>query len=237
MNYQTYKITPQFNIKVLLEPRGFLLSDVQKTEIETIWVQEQKNRPKPMYNGKILNFVKFENQEMVGEFIDYKFYLAKLRNPNFLEELKITPICVSGITVAGNKILLGKRTDQVTQYKNFYELVPSGGIDPLALAKEQIEIKRQFEQELWQETGISVTEIKKIEPFMILFDPVNNLYEICGEIQVNYAVLKEILHLSDEYQSFLWMTKNEFRDFFEKHPNEFVPLSLFLLKERRFIRH
>ncbi|MCE5318714.1 MAG: hypothetical protein LLG04_15305 [Parachlamydia sp.] len=48
---------------------------------------------------------------------------------------------------------------------------PPGGIDPHALQGGQIDLKEQFQRELWEETGISVTEVKGIQPFLLVHDP------------------------------------------------------------------
>ena len=80
-DYQTYKITPHFHLEVAEAPRGFSLSDYDKTRIEMLWQEETVASPAKLFNGVILNFVSFEGDKLVGEFVDYKFYLAQLRDP------------------------------------------------------------------------------------------------------------------------------------------------------------
>jgi hypothetical protein len=230
-DYQTIKISPNLALSVI-PPRGFVLSDHQKIEIETLWRREQEVRLTNLFNGQLFNLIEINGDKLIGEFVEYKYYLAQLRNPGFVEILHILPICMSGITLAGNKILIGQRSTNVTQYPGYYETVPSGGIDSSSTVDGTIDLKRQFEKELWEETRISVTEIKKIELFSLIFDPENNLYELCGEIQVNYSSLRESLEPSEEYSKFLWLTKQELKYHIESYSSQYVPFSLHLLKTR-----
>lgn len=230
MNYQTIKISPKISLKSI-PPRGFLLSDYQKTEIDTIWRQEQGVRSTKLFNGRMFNLIELKDEEIVGEFIEYKYYLAQLRNPSYVEVLRILPVCISGITMAGDKVLIGQRSDKVMQYPEYYETVPSGGIDDSTQTHESINLTRQFEKELWEETKISVTEIKKIELFSLIFDPDNNLYELCAQIQVNYSCLKEPIESNEEYTKFQWLNKHELKSLIQIS-NNFVPLSLSLLKSK-----
>lgn len=232
-NYQTFAITPNFIIEVLPVSRGFTLSDHEKNIVENIWNFEHRQFSH-LYNGQILNVVKWDNDKLLGEFIKYKYYIAQLRDPNLQQILDIQTVSISGMTLTGEKILIGQRSDQVTAYKNYYELVPSGGIDPNASHGNQIDLKRQFEIELWEETGISVTEIKGIKPIALVYDTKNKSYEICAEINVNYTILKENLNPSEEYQKLQWFTKRELADFIQKKEKEFVPFSLFLLNKYLF---
>ena len=77
-DYQTIKIEPSFCVKVLPESRGFELSDVEKEEIASIWNDQLRDRGHHLVNGQLLNVVSAEGQQWVGEFVDYKFYLAQL---------------------------------------------------------------------------------------------------------------------------------------------------------------
>ncbi|MCE5318710.1 MAG: NUDIX domain-containing protein [Parachlamydia sp.] len=230
MDYQTFKLTPQFRIEVAESPRGFTLSDYEKARVEMLWLEEVAAHPSTTFNGQILNFLSLEGERLLGEFVDYKFYLAQLRDPQLQPSLQITPVTISGLTFSGNKVLFGRRSQEVTQYRGLYEAVPSGGIDPHALQGGQIDLKEQFQRELWEETGISVTEVKGIQPFLLVYDPSTHMYEICAVIEVNYPVVSEERKPTAEYQEFIWVSKSEMKSFTAKHSAEFVPFSLYLLK-------
>lgn len=230
MDYQTFKLTPQFRIEVTESSRGFTLSDYEKARVEMLWLEEVAARPSTTFNGQILNFISLEGERLLGEFVDYKFYFAQLRDLQLKASLKLAPVSVSGLTISGNKVLFGRRSQEVMQYRGQFEAVPSGGIDPNALSGQHIDLKEQFQRELWEETGISVTEVKSIHPFLLVHDPSTGMYEICAVIEVNYPVVYEERKPTAEYQEFIWVPKSEIKSFTAKHSAEFVPFSLFLLK-------
>src|ERR1700722_921126 len=108
MDYQTFKLTPQFRLEVAESPRGFTLSDYDKARVEMLWQEELMARPSDLYNGQLLNFVSLDGMRLLGEFVEYKFYLAQLRDPELQPFLQIAPICISGLTFSGNKVLIGR---------------------------------------------------------------------------------------------------------------------------------
>jgi hypothetical protein len=234
MDYQTFKVSHNFCIDVI-PTRGFTLSDHQKDEIETIWRQEQSQSSSPLFNGQLLNLIQLEENKIVGEFIEYKYYLAQLRHPSFKELLCIRPVCISAITCVGDKVLMGERSSNVTQYQNYFEVVPSGGIDEKCLVNETIDLPRQFEKELWEETRISMTEIKKNEIFSLIYDFKEDSYELCAEIHLNYSILKEPISPTEEYQQFQWYLKKELKSFVNSNQTKIVPFSLHILKLRGFL--
>lgn len=231
MDYQTFKLTPQFHLEVAKSPRGFTLSDYDKARVEMLWQEELMVRSSDLYNGQLLNFVSLDGMRLLGEFVEYKFYLAQLRDPALQPLLQIAPICISGLTFSGNKVLIGRRSKTVMQDRDHFEAVPSGGIDPHSQRGDLIDISEQFQRELWEETGISVTEIRNIQPFLLAYDPSTHLYEICASIEVNYTVVLEPRKPTAEYGEFIWVPKAEMKAFVAKHSSECVPFSLYLLQE------
>ena len=135
------------------------------------------------------------------------------------------------MTFSGDKILIGRRSRLVTQYPGHYEAVPSGGVDKNAQRGAKIDLNEQFERELWEETGISVTEIKRIRPFLLVHDRKTHTYEICAQIDVNYTVVKEERPPTEEYQELFWLPKAEMKVFIKKYGSEFVPFTLYLWNE------
>ncbi len=229
-DYQQFKLSPQFSIIVNPFSRGFELSDHDKILMENIWRSEEIQNPK-LFNGQILNLIQVRDNEVEAEFVDYKYYIAQLRNPQFQDILNLSPISISGITLAGSKILIGLRGKELTTYPEAYELVPSGGIDPRALVEGKIDLLKQFELELWEETGISVSEIKDYRLLNLIYDRKSKIYEICAELQVNYGVIKEeLITEGKEYQQLMWVPRSEISSFIRKKGDKFVPFSLFLLK-------
>ncbi len=233
-HFQVHQLSSSFTIEVLPYARGFTLSDHEKILIENIWNHELNRRPSNLYNGQILNVVSFSPDKMVAEFVDYKYFLAQLRDPNFEPVLELRTVGISGVTTVVDKVLIGRRSATVSTFPNCYELVPSGGIDPSALVGDKIDFVKQFEVELWEETGISVTEIKEIRPMVLVYDENLKMYDLCAEIIVNYSVLKEFIDPSEEYEDIEWIPKSEIGREIRRHKKDFVPLSLLLLEMMKF---
>ena len=96
-NYQTYPISPKWTIRAERYARGFTLSDYEKERIESLWSQETRLHPQT-FNGQILNVISFNESGMVGEFVDYKFYIVQRLDPNLRQILNIRSLAVSGVT-------------------------------------------------------------------------------------------------------------------------------------------
>src|SRR5262249_31068369 len=130
------------------------LSDVEQAAINTLWNEAQKQFGGRLFNGQLYSFVSLKNGVLTGNFVDYKFYIAQLRNPKFKTLFNISPVAISCICCCQNKILIGKRSAFVTEYPNCYELSPSGGIDPSAAINGKIDLIKQTLVELEEEAAI-----------------------------------------------------------------------------------
>lgn len=228
-NFQTIPWPKGAVIEVLHEARGFELSDLSKNVVDQIWFETSEDHH---FNGQILNFISFENNILIGEFVEYKFYFAQMREKGLKEQLNIRPIAISGITTTANKVLIGKRSEKVSEYKNAYELVPSGVIDPESVVDHRVNLVKQFEKELWEETGISSTEVRDIVPFAFIYDRARDSFEICAQIHLNFLAASEDLRQTEEYQQLKWILKSELETFKKRHASECVPLTLYLLQQK-----
>lgn len=228
-NFQTTLWPQGAKIEVLPEARGFELSDIYKKMVDQIWFETSSEHH---FNGQLLNYISFENNVLLGEFIEYKFYYAQLREPDLRPFLNIRPVAISGITTTANKVLIGKRSNTVSEFKNHYEVVPSGGVDASTLTSNRVDLFKQFEKELWEETAISSTDIREIAPFALIYDSARDSYEICAEIHVNFLTASDELRRTPEYEKLFWILKSDVGVFAKKHANECVPLTLYLLQQK-----
>ena len=231
-NFETVPWSQGTKIQVI-ESRGFELSDMNKKVVDQIWFE---SRDSHHFNGQILNYLSFENQILLGEFVEYKFYYAQTREPSLKELLQIRPVAISGLTTTANKLLMGQRSEKVTEYQKFYEVVPSGKIDAEGVDGEQIDLFKQFQRELWEESGLSSTDIRDIIPFAFIYDKERDSYEICAEIHVNYLAASENLRSTEEYQKLTWILKSDLENFIKRHASECVPLTLHLLQQKNLLK-
>lgn len=230
MDYQTFVISPQFSFYVR---EGDLKNAIPKElarEVDEVWEQELLLHQGTLFNGQILSLSKLDTDALIGEFVDYKYYIAHLRRSDLSKQLKICPIGVSGITVSDNKVLFAQREAAVSLYPLFYELAPSGGIDPTSVMGNKIVIEHQIISELWEETGIVNADIVGIQPHLIIQDFVLNMIDVGVRIKVKPHLCQKTLKPTREYRQFFWVGPDELNSFVKEHKNEFVPTSLILLK-------
>jgi len=125
--YKIYPLSEDFTIRVNAQLSKPKLSTEEIHRIERIWHEEEQKKT-ILFNGQLLSFVSFDNQMLIGEFVEYKHYIAQARDHTLEAKLNIISICISGITLSGEKVLVGQRASNLANYPNCYELVPSGGI-------------------------------------------------------------------------------------------------------------
>lgn len=222
-------ISCDFQIQVNYSATPLQLSEKTHFKIEEIWKQELIRTRGKVFNGEILSAAEVSPNQIKGHFVEYKHYLAQTRDPSLFNELQIQPVCVCGCTFAGNKILIGKRSDYVTAYANCFELVPAGGIDPSSVENDYANIVKQVEIELKEEAGLTAEMIEKITPKFLLFCPQTHIYEVCSYIEVDPSSKQSTADRDDEYTELFWIDKSEIKKFIEFNQGQMIPLSLQIL--------
>ncbi len=229
-HYQILPLTDDFIFELHAEPNNIALSPGLIGEIEAVWAKEQQKQPK-IFNGKILSALTLENNRLTGAFVDYKIYVAQMRRPDLYPFLKVNPVTISGITISGDYILMGQRSENVL-YPLYHELAPSGGLDPNSLINNKIDVRKQFELELHEETGIAPMQVRWIEPFALIIDPKTHTHEICAKISLDSTPLPDLHYPNQEYQNLVWVPQNHLPHFIANHhPDNFIELSLFLIQK------
>lgn len=228
MNYQTFKITSKFAVVAVDASRKMELSDDDRRLVESIWESELKRSQGHLFNGKLLSMLTWDDLHLVGEFVEYKYYIAQLRAPELKNKLQIRPVSISGMTYAADKILIGLRSETVFQHPLWYELAPSGGVDAGMVSEGRVDILKQFEIELIEETGLQPSDIQSIDPFALIYDEQSHSFEIGAAIQIQ-PVRAGISAASDEYVRFFWIAEKDLSPFIAQHRSKIIPLSLHLL--------
>lgn len=226
-------ISSRFSIEILPSPSFDALSEAKKRLIDTIWDQEQKRKGGRLFNGMILSAQEYTEKKLTGFFVPYKYFLAQACDPSLKPSLKILPVSLSGLTFAGNALVVAKRASWVTQYPEQYELAPSGGVTEPPFEKDSIDIKAQLLDELNEEVGIDRALVKKIKFFALVRDFQGDAVELVAEIEAKPFSLQSS---TGEYAQIMTVPLTELQPFVETHKDQFVPLSLALLKLRELIR-
>lgn len=228
--YEILPIERSFVVEFQPIKMGFVLNDQENALVEHLWKKACEKSQETLFNGQILSLVSLEENRMIGRFVDYKYFIAQMLDPTLRDVLSINPVGISGITHAGDKILIGQRSAFVTQYKGLFEAAPSGGINTSALNGSSIDYLKAITLELEEETGITPSQILEITPFALVKHKALHFVEICINIIVEPSLQKTHVHREGEYQDCAWMEKSQITEKIKKQPSLFVPLSVFLLE-------
>jgi len=223
------QIDDDFEI-VVIDASTKIPASVQE-ESDKKWNLALKENPS-LFNGVFLYCTGFDNKKLYCRIIPYSFYFASLKDTGLKEKLSINAVAVSGICRVQDKILIGKRGKSVTQQPGYYELVPSGGLDPNKRTPSgSIDFHCQLDTELFEETKISPSQIQDRKLMGLFLDSQHDVFDICVQIQFSPEV--EQLNLdsmrTSEYDELLWLPINEIANFIRSEPR-IIPTSLALLK-------
>lgn len=218
-------ISPDF--RVVFSPSSFSLTDEEKKKVEAYWRLEKKKGEKHLFNGQLLSLLEFGDEELVGEFVPYKAYIAQLADAEIAREINICPICVSGIVISEGHVLLGRRSKLVTNYPNHYELVPSGSISTQCCSQNSfIDYRKQLLLELFEETKIIFSQADEVFPFALMKEASHSLIDICMLVRLSERIAYQV---TEEYPDLIWLPSDEVKKFVEKRHSQFIPTSLAML--------
>lgn len=231
--YSIFAINSKFFVDLEPSTSYSFLSEAKKSLIQTIWGQEQKKRDGKLHEGAILSAVSYDNMSLVGQFVPYKYYLAQRCDPSLKPDLKIVPVSICGMTLIGDEIIIAKRAPWVSQYPNCYELAPSGGVRPPGRDLDAVDLKVQLLDEMQEELGLDNAHVKSVKFFSLVYDKEEDAVELCAEIRLKPSRL--ILSSTSEYSQVITIPCQELESFVKDHKEDFVPLSLLLLRLKKLI--
>lgn len=225
MNDQIFQLEPQFEIELVSDSLEKSLSPAILQAIEEEWQHEQQKRT--IFNGKIFDVLSANSQKLTGRFVEYRSYIAQLRNPNLKKSLPIHILGVTGLTLWKDRLLLGRRADDVTLYPSFYEFAPAGGVDATSTKNGRIDIQKQALAELEEELGIDSSRVKSITPAALMQS--SDGYEIVVKILLDSNQAQKFTFPKQEYSECIWLKYEDLKKFAEEHRRSFVPLSFQIL--------
>lgn len=229
-NYQTLWLPEDFKFRLDHTQAKLLLSDVDQKAIDDIWEREQAKHSNKLFNGKVLNLISQDREGLTAGFIEYKHLIAYLHEPRLRGVLNIRPLSLSCLTHTDRAVLIGKRSQWVSQYPLWYELAPSGGIDPEVVKGADIDVVAQALSELDEETGLSEKDVISAKPFALIHELDSGIIEVCIELVIRSEKEKIALTPTPEYDELHWISYSDLLKFIESHANRIVPLSLHLLR-------
>jgi 8-oxo-dGTP pyrophosphatase MutT (NUDIX family) len=201
--------------------------------IDEIWALEIKSRGS-LFNGNVFTYLTRQGDTILGRLVEYKCYVAQKRDPSLRQLLGIQPVAVSGLSVTGEGILVGRRSKDVTDYPDFFELVPSGSISgDFRLPSGSIDYQREILRELDEETGISADRVASLWPFALVFNPADGVHDVVIEIKLHTPSQPVFpAGRSDEYRHVEPIKPASLGTFLSANAARIVPTSLAVLKAR-----
>lgn len=233
MNNKVYQIITKDGIKIEDESSENLIKSNKKIEI--IWQKELSKKP-TLFNGELFTFIDVDKSKkpitVKGKFVQYKIFLASRVDPTI--GIKLQPVGVSGVIIIKENmieyVLFSTRSTNVTDYANYFELVPSGNIDKKSRMNLIIDYKSILANEFVEETGLSRTKISGIEYLCFVYDKIKQIYDVCCILETT-ATRNELIKsfkLINEYKDPQFIPVSNLANFVKKN-NLIVPTSLAII--------
>ena len=113
------------------------------------------------------------------------------------------PLAVSGVCLDKRGFTLTAKRENVTEYSNSRELVPSGGISETVSSDGSIDFHKQLLIELFEEASIKSGNVLKVKEIGLVLDLSNQVMDICCQIDL-CEYFKPSSIDNEEYSSLSW---------------------------------
>ena len=228
------------DLQLFFEDPPYTIPDDKKEFVERIWREEKEKRGEFIYDAPLLFLTRHKRSSIQSRFIQYKDYIALKRRPDIFKNQEIFTLGVSGLLLSEDHLFWAKRAHHVTGYADYYEIVPSGGIDATFAGESgRVDFVAQLIQELKEEIGVQEKHIIEKNPFALIFDEGDRTYDICVECRLSLKPQRviEIMRKSrqNEYVKAVAVKIGELEDFLADKNNKVVPTSLAMLEYKGFI--
>jgi hypothetical protein len=166
------------DVRVVFEQNPVLPPKDIQTQVEDIWSSELLQGD--IFNGSLFSVVRHGYDVIVGREVEYKYFLAQRRAPKLFDALMIQPLAVSGLLVCRDGVVFGRRSSEVEQDRNLWELIPAGSIDGSRRKPDgSIDLSGHLLKELAEETGIESADIVlEARPFALVEDQDSRVFDV-----------------------------------------------------------
>ena len=213
-----------------------------KKKINNLWESDPLVNQGVVFNGSLLMLeeidqVSLSEINLIGKFTGYKYFYISRNYENI--PYRINPIGVSGIIFAKDSAdnlytMVGKRSNSVSNYPGYYELLPSGSVDDLYWNPDTglIDYEKNLITEFKEETGLEQSVIKEINILGLIHDRKENYYDITCEIilKESYKEIEGNLNLNSEYDEILFLPVDKLEEFLLNERDYLVPTSVGLIE-------
>ena len=151
--------------------------------IDALWLQEQSARPS-VHEGTLLSVQDLRGGVVTVCRCSYRHFVARERDETIRRRLGIRALGVSGIVVLGaaddRRVLVGRRSPDVTEYPGAWELIPSGGVGWERVDGDGgIDVLGALLDELEEEAGIPGEAVLTARCVGLVHDMQQDDYDVC----------------------------------------------------------
>lgn len=189
-------------------------------ETDSLWVKEKKNNPY-LYDGRVLVLGREEAPYCFsGILVPYRYIQYRLVKRDYLG---IVQCGSTGIVKWRGKILLMRRSKNVSGYSGLYEFAPSGAIDKDSMSKagDTIDFKKHILKELEEELSVSKSQVGSLVRKYLVFDVADHVLDV-----VYFIMLKDRARprAGKEHTEIKLFTPSELKRAVLANPNRYLPL-------------
>jgi putative hydrolase of the HAD superfamily len=155
-------------------------------DIAVAWDEARRTNPR-LHDGTLLCLESWCRNglgiQINAQWRPYRSYVARRRCSDL--PLHLSPIGVTGLTWVGDRVLVGRRAAHVTAYPEAWETVPAGSIDRHDSTEGTIDPGVPLLCELVEETGLTVGDVRRVVCLGLVYDPVDDVYDIAVRLEVD----------------------------------------------------
>jgi hypothetical protein len=136
-----HDLAPDFRLVEL--PPGPPLSAAVESRVAAVWAEATRRDP-ALFNGRVYSLVEHTPQRLAVRASDYCHLMAWRRAPELTGQgLSLRPIGVTGLLVARDGVVFGRRAGHLAADAGAWETAPAGGLDRLDPAGLLLEEMRE----------------------------------------------------------------------------------------------
>lgn len=201
--------------------------------VAAIWERERQARPE-LFDGSLFSLDRIADGTAHGWRCPYSWYLAQLVEPDLYGHLRVRSLAVSGLCLAGNHLVFGRRNERLHLEGGMWELAPSGGIHGgLREPDGSISLFGQFREELREELGLRLKDDARLSAFAFVEDTETRICDV-GIAAGLPVTPEELVGLhgrlaDDEYTELALVPKGRVRDFLKARRDAVIGVSRCLL--------
>lgn len=223
--FRLHPLEADFTIDVL--PSSPVRPAALEARVDAIWAAEQRVRDDRLFNGRILSLVEYSPHRLTLQRSEYRYLVARLRQPSMADELDVRPVGVTGVLTCRDGLVLGRRADAVTQDAGRWESAPAGVLD-------QPDAYAQVRDELREEVGITADRLTSCRAIVLVEGVATGVQTIIFDLRTSLTASDvHAAHASataHEYAELAVVPRDHLSDYVAEHQADIQPALIPILQ-------